>query len=60
MSEIEGRGQVTFGGRLEPEPRSYMARAMAKKMAGDWRDPRQVHDWASTVAAELAQTSKPD
>ncbi len=60
LAEVGARGQVTFGGRLEAEPRNFMARGMAKKMAGDWRDPRQVHEFASTVAHELAHMSEPD
>ncbi|MGO9028047.1 MAG: flavodoxin domain-containing protein [Acidimicrobiales bacterium] len=54
MSAIGARGHVTFGGRLEPDAKGFPASAMAKKKAGDWRDPAQVHRWASEVAGELA------
>jgi hypothetical protein len=29
------------------------ARAMARTMAGDWRDPDQVDRWADAIAATL-------
>jgi menaquinone-dependent protoporphyrinogen oxidase len=56
MSQIGARGQVTFGGRLEPTAKGFPASAMAKKKAGDWRDRAHVHTWASAVAGELSQT----
>ena len=55
MSQIGARGQVTFGGRLEPTAKGFPARAMAKKSAGDWRDRAHVHSWASGVAEELGR-----
>jgi menaquinone-dependent protoporphyrinogen oxidase len=56
MSSIGARGQATFGGRLEPTATGFPARAMAKTHSGDWRDRAQVHEWAASVAAELAET----
>ncbi|HZM57623.1 MAG TPA: flavodoxin domain-containing protein [Acidimicrobiales bacterium] len=53
MSHVHARGQVTFGGRLEADAKGFPARAMAKKMAGDWRDREQVDLWASMIALEL-------
>ena len=53
MTSIGARGHVTFGGRLEAGARGFPARAMAKKSAGDWRDPAQVRKWAATVAEAL-------
>lgn len=55
MSRIGARGQVTFGGRLEATAKGFPAAAMAKKMAGDWRDPAHVRTWVSGVAEELAK-----
>ena len=52
--ELGARGQVTFGGRLEPSVRGFPASAMAKKTAGDWRDRDHVHSWASGVAEDSA------
>jgi hypothetical protein len=28
---------------------------MAKSRSGDWRDPDQVHKWASSIAEELGR-----
>jgi menaquinone-dependent protoporphyrinogen oxidase len=53
MDRIGARGHETFGGRLRPDPPGLVARLMAKKLAGDWRDPDQVERWASGIAAEL-------
>jgi len=55
MSSIGARGQITFGGRLEPTAKGFPARAMAKSRSGDWRDPDQVHMWASSIAEELGR-----
>jgi menaquinone-dependent protoporphyrinogen oxidase len=54
MSRIGARGHVTFGGRLEAGATGFPARAMAAKLAGDWRDPEQVRHWAASVAGELS------
>ncbi len=54
MTKIGARGQVTFGGRLEADAKGFPASAMAKKRAGDWRDPAHVHRWVSTIAEDLA------
>ncbi len=53
-SSIGARGHVTFGGRLEPTARGYVAKKMAKNNAGDWRDEDRVRQWASLLAKELA------
>jgi menaquinone-dependent protoporphyrinogen oxidase len=53
MRRVDARGHATFGGRLSPYARGFMASAMAKKEAGDWRDPGQVRDWARYVGAQL-------
>jgi menaquinone-dependent protoporphyrinogen oxidase len=53
MDKVGARGHVTFGGRLAPDAKGFPASAMAKKQAGDWRDPGQVRDWTRTIAAQL-------
>ncbi|MBN8233310.1 flavodoxin [Corallococcus macrosporus] len=53
MEQVGARGHVTFGGRLEPDARGFIARAMAREHAGDWRDPEHVTRWAHSVALEL-------
>ena len=54
MAKIGARGQVTFGGRLQPDAKGFPASAMAKKRAGDWRDPAHVRRWTSEVGEALA------
>jgi menaquinone-dependent protoporphyrinogen oxidase len=53
MRRVDGRGHVTFGGRLSPDAKGFPASAMAKKNAGDWRDPAQVREWVGSIAPEL-------
>jgi menaquinone-dependent protoporphyrinogen oxidase len=53
MRRVGARGHATFGGRLSPYARGFTASAMAKKRAGDWRDPGQVRDWTREVAGQL-------
>src|ERR1700739_2557612 len=52
-SRVGARGHVTFGGRLEPDPKGFPASAMAKTKAGDWRDPAHVRRWVATITSEL-------
>ena len=56
MERVGARGHVTFGGRLSPDAKGFPASAMAKRRAGDWRDPGQVRDWTRTVASQLRGT----
>jgi menaquinone-dependent protoporphyrinogen IX oxidase len=44
---------MTFGGRLTPDAKGFPASAMAKKVAGDWRDEESVRLWATSIAASL-------
>jgi menaquinone-dependent protoporphyrinogen oxidase len=53
MQRVGARGHATFGGRLAPDAAGFPASAMAKKHAGDWRDPAQVKKWTHDVAAQL-------
>ena len=53
MKRIGARGHVTFGGRLSPDAKGFPASAMAKRNAGDWRDPDQVRAYAHRLASEL-------
>jgi len=53
MERSGAKGHATFGGRLSPQARGFPASAMAKKNAGDWRDPGQVRQWADGIAADL-------
>jgi menaquinone-dependent protoporphyrinogen oxidase len=59
MGRIAADGHETFGGRLEPDARGFMARAMAKKLAGDWRDPDHVTRWTTQIVDQLTRTGQP-
>jgi menaquinone-dependent protoporphyrinogen oxidase len=53
MERVGALGHRTFGGRLEPDVRGFPASAMAKKHAGDWRDPAMIREWAADIARTL-------
>lgn len=53
MDQVGAREHVTFGGRLLPDARGFPASAMAKKLAGDWRDAGHVRQWTQTIASQL-------
>ena len=55
-ARIGARGVQTFGGRLEPDAAGFPASAMAKTMAGDWRDAEHVARWVDEVDGELSAT----
>jgi menaquinone-dependent protoporphyrinogen oxidase len=52
-AQLDVRGWGTFGGRLDEHPDGFIARAMAKEIAGDWRDWHVIDAWAENVAATL-------
>jgi menaquinone-dependent protoporphyrinogen oxidase len=58
MERVGALGHVTFGGRLLPDARGFPASAMAKKHAGDWRNPERVQAWATDVARAIP-TARP-
>lgn len=49
----EGLGEMVAEDLRAEGFQGFPASAMAKKRAGDWRDPVQVEKWAHDVAAEL-------
>ena len=53
MDRVGAVGHTTFGGRLTPDATGFPASAMAKKLAGDWRDEESVRLWAKAIAASL-------
>lgn len=57
MQRVHARGHATFGGRLAADAKGFPASAMAKKHAGDWRDPAQVGEWAHGIADQLRTAS---
>jgi len=48
---------MTFGGRLPKAAKGFPASAMAKKQAGDWRNPQHIRGWARYIARELPTAS---
>src|SRR5258708_15217576 len=54
MGRVDARGHATFGGRLTADAKGFPASAMAKKSAGDWRDPEHIRRWANEIADSLA------
>ncbi|MGW5516369.1 flavodoxin domain-containing protein [Nocardia africana] len=50
---VNARDYTIFGGRLAADAHGFPAAAMAKTMAGDFRDPQHVREWATGLAAEL-------
>lgn len=53
MERIRAQGHITFGGRLEPDAKGFIASKMATTQAGDWRDPRLIQAWAEGIADAL-------
>jgi menaquinone-dependent protoporphyrinogen oxidase len=49
MERVGAQGHATFGGRLTPDAST----PLAKKHAGDWRDPDRISAWASEIARAL-------
>jgi menaquinone-dependent protoporphyrinogen oxidase len=50
MARVGARGHATFGGRLAPDAQGFVASAMAKTHAGDWRDWEEIREWALKIA----------
>lgn len=51
---LEARGHMTFGGRLTADATGLGARSLAKKYAGDYRDPAHVAEWVREILHDLA------
>jgi len=58
MERVGAQGHVTFGGRLLPDAKGFLAGSMAKKYAGDFRNPERIRAWATDVARALP-TARP-
>jgi menaquinone-dependent protoporphyrinogen oxidase len=52
-AEVGARGHATFGGSLAPDVTGFPAKAMAKKVAGDYRDFDAIRAWARGISDEL-------
>ena len=53
VARVGARGHVTSGGRLAADAKGFPASVLAKKKAGDWRDPAHVRSWVASVVSEL-------
>jgi menaquinone-dependent protoporphyrinogen oxidase len=53
MNWIGAREHRTFGGRLLPDAKGFIASMIAKGRSGDWRDPWRIHDWGVEIANQL-------
>ena len=53
MERIGALGHITFGGRLEPDAKGFIASKMARTHAGDWREPRLIRAWARGIGDAL-------
>ncbi|NEA28760.1 flavodoxin domain-containing protein [Actinomadura bangladeshensis] len=54
---VHARGHTTFGGRLAPDAKGFMASKIAKRMSGDYRDRERVAAWAAGIARELRRVT---
>ena len=50
MERVGAQSHVTFGGRLEKNAKGFVASAMAKTKAGDFRNMDRVRAWAREIA----------
>lgn len=53
MELIRAQGHITFGGRLEPDAKGFIASKMARQHSGDWREPRLIQAWAEGISEAL-------
>jgi menaquinone-dependent protoporphyrinogen oxidase len=53
MDHVGASGHATFGGRLLPDARGFIASSMAKKLAGDFRDPDRIRTFSAKVAQQI-------
>lgn len=50
---VNARGHATFGGRLAPGAKGFVASRIARTSGGDFRARDHVHDWAAGIARDL-------
>jgi menaquinone-dependent protoporphyrinogen oxidase len=50
---VHARGHVTLGGRLAADAKGFPAQMMAKKRAGDWRNPDHVRAFAAVIVRDM-------
>lgn len=59
MARVGALGHATFGGRLRPDAKGFLASSMARTHAGDWRNADQIAAWTRRIVAELGLESLP-
>jgi menaquinone-dependent protoporphyrinogen oxidase len=57
VGKVGAHGHIVFGGRLSPDAKGFPASAMAKKMAGDYRNQARVRAWAAGIAVDMAEAA---
>jgi menaquinone-dependent protoporphyrinogen oxidase len=57
MDRVGAVEHMTFGGRLADDAPGFVAQAMAKEHAGDWRDRTQIDAWAARIASRLRNSA---
>jgi menaquinone-dependent protoporphyrinogen oxidase len=50
---LDARGHATFGGRLAPDARGFLASKIAQRSGGDYRDRARVDEWGAGIAREI-------
>jgi menaquinone-dependent protoporphyrinogen oxidase len=50
---VRARGHATFGGRLDPATRGFLASRIAQRAGGDYRDRDRVRAWTDGIAEDL-------
>ncbi|MHB9864155.1 flavodoxin domain-containing protein [Streptomyces sp. YIM S03343] len=54
MNEVDARGHVTFGGRLDADTKGAVAHMLIRNgMTGDFRDFTEIEVWAQQIAGEI-------
>lgn len=59
MERVGSTSHATFGGRLEPDVKGFMASKVAATSSGDFRDEQHVGRWADSIAAQLLTERTP-
>lgn len=54
---VNARGHATFGGRLTPDAKGFLASKIAQRSSGDYRDRDHVAEWATGIARELRRAA---
>ncbi|WP_207933024.1 flavodoxin domain-containing protein [Actinomadura sp. GC306] len=50
---LTARDHATFGGRLAPDAKGFLASKIAQRSGGDYRNRAHVTEWATAIAHDL-------